>query len=445
MLNEAHAAHGSRRTLSALLLCGALLGALGPGCTRTEDHAVGAAADEDAHGPEENGHETAATDAHHLAEHDGECEDDVTLSAEAIERSGIRVEPAAKVSLSGIVHARARVSLRSDGVARIGSPLHGWVAALPVKLGDRVQEHQVLLAVDCPELGQAQADYLKSRAEAEALSPVAAVTRSAWERSRSLLESIQGVTLTEVQKRETEYRTAERDLAIARAAADAAGHRLALYRFDEAALARLARDGRVDSRFELRAPFAGQIVALDVTLGEQVDPQKDALMVLADTERLWILAHVPESRVGEIVPGAMVSIAVPALDGPDFAGIVSAVAPTIDITTRNAEVRIEVDNADGRLKPGMFAQARISSPRYGSAAVLVVPDGAVQTVEGRSAVFVPIDEHGLVFCKHVVSVDDPVEGLIPVNAGLTEGDLVVASGAFLLKAEHGKGSASHDH
>jgi multidrug efflux pump subunit AcrA (membrane-fusion protein) len=67
----------------------------------------------------------------------------------------------------------------------------------------------------------------------------------------------------------------------------------------------------------------------------------------------------------------------------------------------------------------------------------------VLSVEGRPAVFVPAGPEN--YCKHEIEVGAPIGDRIPVLAGLSPGDLVVVSGAFRLKAEHGKSSARHEH
>ncbi|NOT31724.1 MAG: efflux RND transporter periplasmic adaptor subunit, partial [Planctomycetes bacterium] len=110
-----------------------------------------------------------------------------------------------------------------------------------------------------------------------------------------------------------------------------------------------------------------------------------------------------------------------------------------------AGVRIELPNPDETMLPGMFIQVEIESSRGRGTTTLAVPDGAVLTVEGRPSVFVPIEVDGSVFCKHAIEVGAPVGTHIPVLAGLTAGDLVVVSGAFRLKAEHGKAAAQHEH
>jgi multidrug efflux pump subunit AcrA (membrane-fusion protein) len=145
----------------------------------------------------------------------------------------------------------------------------------------------------------------------------------------------------------------------------------------------------------------------------------------------------------EVSVGAPARISVPALAGLALDVTVSAIAPLVESATRTAEVRMEVPNESGRLSPGMFVGVEIeSSARH---AGLALPDAAVMEVEGRTCVFVPLEPGSSTFCLHAVTVGPPVREWIPVKSGLKEGDLVVVSGAFLLKAELGKSSATHEH
>jgi multidrug efflux pump subunit AcrA (membrane-fusion protein) len=154
---------------------------------------------------------------------------------------------------------------------------------------------------------------------------------------------------------------------------------------------------------------------------------------------------VSEARLSEVGLGARATVKVAALGGEAFRGSVASIPTVLEAATRTAEVRIEVPNPDGKMLPGMFIQVEIESSRGGGAPVLAVPDGAVLEIEGRPSVFVPIEPGSGVFCKHAIEVGAPVGEHIPVLAGLSAGELVVVTGTYRLKAEHGKASAQHDH
>jgi cobalt-zinc-cadmium efflux system membrane fusion protein len=103
------------------------------------------------------------------------------------------------------------------------------------------------------------------------------------------------------------------------------------------------------------------------------------------------------------------------------------------------QVRIVVPNQQGALRPGTFARAEIDeAPDKPAEPVLSIPDEAVQTVEGETVVFVPVEGGEETFARRAVKVGEPVGGLVPVLSGLHEGDKVVTRGAFVLKAELAK-------
>jgi cobalt-zinc-cadmium efflux system membrane fusion protein len=96
----------------------------------------------------------------------------------------------------------------------------------------------------------------------------------------------------------------------------------------------------------------------------------------------------------------------------------------------------------------MFAQVEIvatdpTNPE--PAPTVAIPDEAVQTVEGGPAVFVPVKGEPNTFVKRAVSVGAAVGGYVPILGGLVEGEEVVVTGTFIMKAELGKGSAAHEH
>ena len=177
-----------------------------------------------------------------------------------------------------------------------------------------------------------------------------------------------------------------------------------------------------------------------------MSPDEDALLVIVDPRVLWVIADVPEARLQELAVGATTSVSIAAAGEKPIDGTVANIAFTVSESTRTADVRIEVENKDGRLKPGMFATAAITSSRTeaGETAV-VVPEAAIQRVEGRTAVFVPVAGEPNTYAAQPVRIGAIAGGFVPVLEGLKEGDEVVVSGSFVLKAELGKSEAAHEH
>jgi len=401
--------------------------------------------DHAAEGKDEHDHGSEAGHDDHAHGDHAEHTDEVTLTPEAIERYGIRIDTAKRQSLSASFVAPARVLFNADAMAHVGSVVSGRVSELKVGLGDVVKKGDVLFVVESPVLGEAQSDYLLKRTAVETAKPAVELAKNAYERAKSLFDQSQGIALTEVQRREIEYKAAQGDLRAAEAALLAAENTLHLYSMDHAAIDALTKSGEIQPRFTVVAPISGHIVEREATLGELVQPERDKLLVLADMTTLWVIADVPESRLGDVAKGARARIKVTAMRDQAIEGEVSFVSPSLDPATRTAHVRIEVKSDGNPLKPGMFAQVEIIGAPAADDTALLIPEEAVQTVEGGPAVFVPVDDEPNTFAKRAVTIARASAGNVSVSSGLKEGDRIVVSGTFILKAELGKAGAAHEH
>ncbi len=374
----------------------------------------------------------------------------IVIQPAAVKAFGVKLEAAALRTLAPSFTAPARVAYNTERLAHIGSAVVGRVASLPVRQGDAVEQGATLLVVDSPELGEAQSDYLQKRTMARAAAPIVELSKSAAERAKKLYDESEGISLTEVQKRLADLQSAESALLNARAATTGAANRLGLLGMTEAEIKTLDETGVIMPQYTVRAPIAGHVIRRDVTLGELVGPDRDSLMIVADTRRLWVLVDVPEMRLRDVAVGSTARITVAAFPGESFEGAVSFISADLNEGTRTAQVRVEVDNARGMLRPGLFAQAEIiaaSNAAEGAASkgALAVPESAIQVIEGKPVVFVPFTEKPNTFLKRPVTVGAAVGGMLPVLFGLREGESIVTAGTFILKAELGKSSAKHEH
>jgi cobalt-zinc-cadmium efflux system membrane fusion protein len=372
--------------------------------------------------------------------------DEVKLTAEGITRYSIKVAPVVRRSLRSTITVPARVAFNTDAIAHVGSAVKGRATDIKVRVGDHVKKGDELVVVESPELGEAQSDFLQKRTAVTVAASGIDPARGAAERARKLYEQSQGIALGEVQKREAEVKAAEGALQTAQAAATAAENKLHLLGMNQQAVQALVQSTEINPSYIIRAPLDGQVIEREVTLGELVSPEKEALMVLANLSTVWLIADVPEARLREVRAGADATVRIAAATDEPVRGKVALISPALDPSTRTGQIRIEVPNTEGQLRPGMFATAEIVSARdVNGEPVLVVPEEAVQTVEGGPAVFVSVAGEDNTFAKRPVTVGTAVGGMRPIEAGLKEGEQVVVSGAFILKAELGKGEAAHEH
>ena len=149
---------------------------------------------------------------------------------------------------------------------------------------------------------------------------------------------------------------------------------------------------------------------------------------------LFLLAAAAARAEGiDVRVGQKVELRTEALPGRVLPARVAYVSPIVDDKTRTANVRIELDNRRGELRPGQFVTARLIGDTDAVAReVLAVPRRAVQTVDGKPIVFV---KDGTRFAERHVELGAAAGDLVEIKSGLGEGDAVAAEGAFLLKSE----------
>jgi len=322
----------------------------------------------------------------------------------------------------------ARVSalgdVRADGSrsAEVGAPLDARVLSLLAAPGDVVAAGQPLAELESPDLGRARAELAGARAHAAAA--VGARDRKS------------GLTGGVVPRGEMEEATAQ--AAEAQAALAAARATLASLGLDPDAG---AGEG---GRWMLTAPLAGTVLERDAVLGRRAS-LGDVLFRISDLSRVWLVAHASERDGSRIRLGGTAEASLVALPGETLTGLVTWIGPELEPSTRTVPVRIELPNADGRLRPGLAASVRL--PLAGTGAqLLAVPAAALQRVNDAWTVFVPVGETR--FEARAVARGRDFGNEVELLSGVAEGELVVVEGAFLLRAEMERragGGGHHDH
>jgi len=212
--------------------------------------------------------------------------------------------------------------------------------------------------------------------------------------------------------------------------ADAARNKLRLLGLSPAQIATIETDARVVEAFPVLSPLNGTVLKLNVVAGQYVE-EGNPLYELADLTRVWIEAEVYEQDLQTISVGSMAKVQPVSNAATSFSGQVSFISPVIDPATRSTKVRIEVDNHDGRYKPGMLATVNIDTPS--ALAVLAVPETAILDTGRRTLVYVQTGKGRYV--ARDVMLGPRSGGWYPVRSGLNEGERVVTQANFLIDSE----------
>lgn len=211
---------------------------------------------------------------------------------------------------------------------------------------------------------------------------------------------------------------------------DAGRERLRLLGMPAALIEQVARERRARPVQTLRAPIAGELLELPVRAGMTVSAGQD-LARINGLSTVWLDLAIPEAQAALARPGAKVRVQLSAYPGEEIQGKVIALLPSTDPQTRTLTLRSELPNPDGRLKPGMFARARLNDAPSQSA-LLIPSEALIRT--GKRSLAMLADGDGR-FQPQEIRTGRETASQVEVLAGLEEGQQVVVSGQFLLDSE----------
>jgi cobalt-zinc-cadmium efflux system membrane fusion protein len=331
------------------------------------------------------------------------------------------------VQVTGVVSFDAR------RLAQVSSPSRGRIETIDVAVGQRVRAGQRLAVLDDFDLSDVRSQVASAQAAVTDATAAAATAKVALTRATELV-GIGAMAQSELERRRSVAASADAALHSRQAELQKwLGMRQRMQPTgaivkggENIALAKL---GPADSLGAVVAPFNGVINSVGAAPGDIVDTSLQ-IFTVADLSTVWFQASVPERQLGVIKEGDAVAVTVDAYPGKQFDGRVTYIADQVDPNTGTVAVRCDLPNPDGALRANMFASARISSP-LGRNAVLV-PDEALQDVDGQTTVFIPSGAGH--FTRQVVRTGVSSGGFTEIVEGVKAGAQVVTEGSYWLKA-----------
>lgn len=338
----------------------------------------------------------------------------VKFDPKSLDRLGVKVELSGSTSGSLDLEVPGSLEYTLDKYAEVGTLVDGRLTSITVKAGDPVKRGQVLATLVVPSIATAQAEYLAASAAAKS-------AKMNLERENGLLEK--GLTTArEAEQAKAEASKTEADLAATKAKLQALGVG------QPAAGANISGAGMLT----LTAPIEGVVVRRDAVLGRFLQA-KETAFVIADPRDLRASLNVYEADLPYFMVGQEAEIFVDALPGKSFKGKIVLVEPQIGKQSRSARAYIDVPNADGILKPGLFIRASIKLPESVAQGRLLVPAPAVQPIGDDSVVFVEKEPGSFEVRK--VQVARKTTQVAEIREGLTKGEKIAVEGAFVLRGE----------
>jgi cobalt-zinc-cadmium efflux system membrane fusion protein len=316
--------------------------------------------------------------------------------------------------MADTVRVPARIEVDEQRVARIGAAVTGRLTEIHAELGQRVRRGEVLAILHSAELSTSQLAYLKAVSQ-EGLQ-LRAVARA------KLLFESDVISSAELQKRESELLQAE-------AERQTSHDQLRVLGMTKEDINQLAATRSVHSVSSVIATIDGVVIERKITQGQVVQPA-DALFTVADLSHVWLVAEIPEQQAGLVRAGGVTEAEIPALGDQAIKGRLIFVSDTVKPDTRTVTARMDVENADRLIKPGMLASMLIRGALHKR---LMVPVVAVVHDGSQDYVFVQKDAQH--FELRQVKLGQENAGVAPVISGLAAGEKIVTEGAFHLNNE----------
>lgn len=333
----------------------------------------------------------------------GDERNPVRLDADAARRIGVKYAVAEWKTVDRTIQTVGSVTYDETRITDVNPKIDGWVERLYVDFtGSPVRRGQPLLSLYSPMLVAAQEELILAR---RLVDEAAADPESrAGQRARQLLE--------------------------------ASRRRLGYWDIPSAQIRRIEETGQPTKTLTLTAPASGVVVEKSVFEGGRIVPGMN-LYRIADLSTVWVEGEVFEKDLSLVREGQPARVSIEAYPGETFAGRVTFVYPTVTLEARTGRVRVELANAQGKLKPGMYARVVLEVPT--GEPRLMVPREAVHATGERAWVFVRGPDETLI--AREVETGLVADREIEILAGLEEGETVVASANFLIDAESSMGSA----
>jgi len=328
---------------------------------------------------------------------------------------------------------RVTGSLMAGEQADVSAEVAGRVTGTPVERGTQVATGALLVRISEAEtsaqlleaeanagqiearLGLEPGQGFDPRRVPEVMNAQSALdlAEAEFSRIRTLLED-RVVSQSEYDQRRTQVEAARQGHKVARNGAEQS------YRSLQAARARVELARKAVSDTAVRAPFNGLVAERAVSVGDYVTKGTRVATVVSISP-IRVQLTVPEGAIAQIRAGQAVRLSVDAYPGETFNATVRFVSPSLRVDQRALTVEAVAENADGRLKPGLFATAAIQQEAPTPA--LTVPDTAVEAVAGTSRVYVVANGRA---DERIVTVGEKGPGFVEITSGVSEREQVVS-------------------
>ncbi|MCG6148523.1 efflux RND transporter periplasmic adaptor subunit [Leptospira levettii] len=312
------------------------------------------------------------------------------------------------------------VSYDMNNVAKVGSRVNGRIVQVFVKEGEYVKKSTALASIQSVDLGTTEANYLKARARLEALKVQADRAKDLYERKVT--------SAKEYEMSLMDYKSVKAEMETSRNALENLG-------LNETEIANLEAGKYNSKNLYIRTPISGTVTEREAIIGQAVNA-RDNLFTVADLSVLWINLEVYEKDLASIRVGNEAKVIPIGSKDESLKAVVSHVGDVIDPVKKTAEIRLEVRNSKGRLRPGQSVTATVVGAMVTSSVnkAKVIPSNCIHKIEGENFIFVRNPDGS--FSAKKIGIGKTYDNWVEVTDGVGSGEAIVEEGSFVLKSEY---------
>jgi len=319
-------------------------------------------------------------------------------------RQALQVAAVAETTVMRPIAVPGVIEADPARLIKVVPPVAGRIERLHKRLGDEVRVGDPLFTLDSADLAQATSDASKAQA-------ALALAERNLTRQQDLVNA-DIAARKDLEQAQSDHAQAQSDI-----------------RRTQARLAQLGSvPGQGNGRqYTLKSPIAGHVIEQTGAQGGFWNDTNAPLMTVANLSKVWLSASVQEKDLAAVFVGQEARIALNAYPGETLSGKVAYIGQMLDPDTRTVKVRVALDNAAGRLRPGMFASAVFSGAAHRAA---TVPAAALIQDGFNTRVFV--EQAPWTYESRVIKTGAQVGSQVEIESGLKPGERIVVKDGVLL-------------
>ena len=334
------------------------------------------------------------------------------LTPEQQQKVGVQISKAGSATIRQSVLAPGKIVINNDQIAHVIPRVAGVVREVRKSTGDTVKNGELLAVLESMEIADASASYFSAEARRKLFEASFKRKELLWKEEivskQAYQESLEALALAQVEERSALQKLVAMDMPMTQLKQQSLNQNQNL------------------SRYEIRAPFSGQIMERDIVLGEATQPNVP-VFVLANLDTVWVELNVYPKDLDRVRIGQQLRVTTA---NKSAQARIIYIRPVVNEESRATVVRALLDNKDQRWQPGLFVSGEILAEQ--TDAPVVVAHDALMTLHNRDVVFV---QEGDTFSIRQVITGARDSHWVEILQGLQANEAYVSAGAFVLKSE----------